>query len=115
MHATFRNLVTRCSNQVLCLWVLYVNPLPGRNTLPLVILNCMQGLRNPPRHFRIICHELGWRDFHVAMLIPILVYSLEDWISFSSTLRGGGGGLRLLPSLHIRPSLEGSDHYSRDS
>jgi hypothetical protein len=43
-------------------------PLLGHNTLPLVKLDIMLGMRNP--------HGiLGWIDFHVATLIPNSIYS----------------------------------------
>ena len=43
----FRKLVSGQSNLVLRLWVLSLNPLLGRNTLPLVKLKRMLGMRNP--------------------------------------------------------------------
>ena len=37
----------------------------------------------PPQHSRVGCPKLGWIDIHVAMLKPISIYSLENWIKFS--------------------------------
>ena len=48
-----RNLVSVQSNLVLRLWALSVNPLLGRNILPLVKLNHMLRMWNLPHHLRV--------------------------------------------------------------
>lgn len=90
------------------LWVLPLNPLLGCNTLPFVKLIRMLGTWIPPRLSEVGWHELGWTNFHVVVLKPNSIYSLLNWISFSSNQQDGGGGLGLLPSWHIQPIFRGN-------
>ena len=107
VHAILRNLGWDWSILVMSWWVFPLNPLSGHNTLPLVKLKRMQGMQKPPQLSRVGWHLLGWTHFHMAVVKPKSIYSLENWINFSLTSQGGGG-LRLLPSWHMQPSLRGS-------
>jgi hypothetical protein len=84
---------------IVCIWAFSINPISGRNILPLVKLNHMLRLWNLPHHSHGGYHKLGW-TFSLGSVKPNSTYSLKSWINFSLTRRGGGG-LRLLPSWHI--------------
>ena len=59
-----------------------------QDTSPLLKLDRIIGLHNPPQHSQVGCHELRWKNFHMATLKANSTYSLEYWKSFIDPTMG---------------------------